>query len=167
MCISSLCRAQLVSTTLALKTTSYLLMETEYIPWQSALDNLHYYYLMLDCTEVYQPMQVHHSTRVSDQDLLLYDFSVSSQEHGSFKWLTRVFIYKTMISQLIMVKGKAVSTNKPAFSTHLCIILSGLHKEAGDSPLPVLQEHDIKLDPYSWQTHWPVSIYLHTTLKSL
>uniref|UniRef100_A0A4W6F952 Aminopeptidase n=1 Tax=Lates calcarifer TaxID=8187 RepID=A0A4W6F952_LATCA len=53
----NLARAQLVSTTLALKTTSYLLMETEYIPWQSALDNLHYYYLMLDCTEVYQPMQ--------------------------------------------------------------------------------------------------------------
>lgn len=33
-------------------------METEYMPWQSALDNLHYYYLMLDRTEVYQPMQV-------------------------------------------------------------------------------------------------------------
>ncbi|KAF3689289.1 Aminopeptidase N [Channa argus] len=53
----NLARAQLVSTTLALRTTSYLLRETEYIPWQTALDNLHYYYLMLDCTEVYQPMQ--------------------------------------------------------------------------------------------------------------
>lgn len=29
------------------------------MPWQSALDNLQYYYLMLDRTEVYQPMQVH------------------------------------------------------------------------------------------------------------
>lgn len=58
--MSSLCRAQLVSTTLALRTTTYLLVETEYIPWQSALDNLNYYYLMLDRTEVYQPMQVHY-----------------------------------------------------------------------------------------------------------
>uniref|UniRef100_A0A7N6AY37 Aminopeptidase n=1 Tax=Anabas testudineus TaxID=64144 RepID=A0A7N6AY37_ANATE len=49
--------AQLVSTNLALRTTSYLLVETEYIPWQSALNNLDYYYLMLDRTEVYQPMQ--------------------------------------------------------------------------------------------------------------
>uniref|UniRef100_A0A7N6AK78 Aminopeptidase n=1 Tax=Anabas testudineus TaxID=64144 RepID=A0A7N6AK78_ANATE len=47
----------LVSTNLALRTTSYLLVETEYIPWQSALNNLDYYYLMLDRTEVYQPMQ--------------------------------------------------------------------------------------------------------------
>ncbi|KAK2841767.1 hypothetical protein Q5P01_011967 [Channa striata] len=53
----NLARAQLVSTTLALRTTSYLFMETEYIPWQSALDNLHYYYLMLDRSDVYQPMQ--------------------------------------------------------------------------------------------------------------
>ncbi|XP_026221643.1 aminopeptidase N [Anabas testudineus] len=53
----NLARAQLVSTNLALRTTSYLLVETEYIPWQSALNNLDYYYLMLDRTEVYQPMQ--------------------------------------------------------------------------------------------------------------
>ncbi|XP_041794551.1 aminopeptidase Ey [Chelmon rostratus] len=53
----NLARAQLVSTILALRTTSYLSMEMEYMPWQSALDNLHYYDLMLDRTEVYQPMQ--------------------------------------------------------------------------------------------------------------
>ncbi|XP_070763200.1 aminopeptidase Ey [Enoplosus armatus] len=53
----NLARAQLVSTTLALRTTSYLSVETEYMPWQSALDNLHYYYLMLDRSEIYQPMQ--------------------------------------------------------------------------------------------------------------
>lgn len=58
MVMSSLCRAQLVSSVLALRTTSYLSVETEYIPWQSALNNLNYYYLMLDRTEVYQPMQV-------------------------------------------------------------------------------------------------------------
>ncbi|XP_074487623.1 aminopeptidase N-like isoform X1 [Sebastes fasciatus] len=53
----NLARAQMVSTPLALNTTLYLSLETEYIPWQSALDNLDYYYLMLDRTEVYQPMQ--------------------------------------------------------------------------------------------------------------
>ncbi|KAM3609680.1 uncharacterized protein V6R79_018407 [Siganus canaliculatus] len=53
----NLARAQLVSTTLALRTTSYLSVEREYMPWQSALDNLDYYYLMLDRTDVYQPMQ--------------------------------------------------------------------------------------------------------------
>lgn len=48
----------MISTSLALRTTVYLQGETEYIPWQSALNNLYYYYLMLDRTEVYQPMQV-------------------------------------------------------------------------------------------------------------
>lgn len=52
------CRAKLVPTTLALRTTSYLSMETEYMPWQSALDNLQYFFLMLDRTDVYPPMQV-------------------------------------------------------------------------------------------------------------
>ncbi|CAB1433691.1 unnamed protein product [Pleuronectes platessa] len=49
--------AQLISTSLALRTTSYLLLETEYMPWQSALNNLQYYDLMLDRTDAYQPMQ--------------------------------------------------------------------------------------------------------------
>ncbi|XP_029289080.1 aminopeptidase N-like [Cottoperca gobio] len=53
----NLARAQMVSNTLALNTTLYLSVETEYMPWQSALDKLGYYYLMLDRTEVYQPMQ--------------------------------------------------------------------------------------------------------------
>uniref|UniRef100_A0A3P9D8U2 Aminopeptidase n=1 Tax=Maylandia zebra TaxID=106582 RepID=A0A3P9D8U2_9CICH len=53
----SLARAQLLSTSLALRTTFYLSKETEYMPWQSALNNLDYYYLMLDRTDVYQPMQ--------------------------------------------------------------------------------------------------------------
>lgn len=53
----NLARAGLVSTTLALRTTLFLSAETEYIPWQSALDNMHYYYLMLDRTEVYPPLQ--------------------------------------------------------------------------------------------------------------
>ncbi|XP_051918183.1 aminopeptidase Ey-like [Hippocampus zosterae] len=53
----NLARARLVSASLALRTTSYLYAETEYIPWQTALNNFQYYYLMLDQTEVYRPMQ--------------------------------------------------------------------------------------------------------------
>ncbi|KAG8012294.1 Aminopeptidase N [Nibea albiflora] len=72
----NLARAQEVTTTLALRTTSYLSMETEYMPWQSALDNLNYYYLMLDRTEVYQPMQDYMKTLVTP--LFLYFKNVTS-----------------------------------------------------------------------------------------
>ncbi|KAM8822250.1 aminopeptidase Ey-like [Synchiropus picturatus] len=54
----NLARAQLVSTTLALRSTTYLSEERDYAPWQSALDNLQYYGLMLDQTEVLGPLQV-------------------------------------------------------------------------------------------------------------
>ncbi|KAG7273196.1 hypothetical protein CRUP_018000, partial [Coryphaenoides rupestris] len=53
----NLARAGMVPTTLALQTTVYLSAERHYIPWQSALDNMRYYYLMLDRTDVYGPMQ--------------------------------------------------------------------------------------------------------------
>uniref|UniRef100_A0A8C5BIZ8 Aminopeptidase n=2 Tax=Gadus morhua TaxID=8049 RepID=A0A8C5BIZ8_GADMO len=53
----NLARAAIVPSTHALQTTVYLSAEREYIPWQSALDNMQYYYLMLDRTDVYGPMQ--------------------------------------------------------------------------------------------------------------
>ncbi|XP_056454635.1 aminopeptidase N-like isoform X2 [Gadus chalcogrammus] len=53
----NLARATIVPSTHALQTTVYLSAEREYIPWQSALDNMQYYYLMLDRTDVYGPMQ--------------------------------------------------------------------------------------------------------------
>ncbi|XP_077425086.1 aminopeptidase N-like isoform X1 [Vanacampus margaritifer] len=55
----NLARAWLISPSLALRTTSYLYAETEYIPWQTALNNFDYYYLMLDQTEVYHSMQAY------------------------------------------------------------------------------------------------------------
>lgn len=54
----SLCRAKVVNTTLALRTTKYLFKERDYIPWESALRNLNYYILMFDRTEVYGALQV-------------------------------------------------------------------------------------------------------------
>lgn len=51
-------RARIIPTTLALNTTLYLSEEREYMPWESALDNLDYFYLMFDRTEIYGSLQV-------------------------------------------------------------------------------------------------------------
>ena len=51
-------RAKEISTILALRTTKYLQAETAYMPWESALDNLDFFYLMFDRSEVLGPMQV-------------------------------------------------------------------------------------------------------------
>ncbi|XP_057691884.1 aminopeptidase N [Corythoichthys intestinalis] len=72
----NLARAQLVSTSLALRTTSYLSAETEYIPWQTALNNFHYYFLILDQTDVYHPMQDYMKNLV--KPLYLYFKSMTS-----------------------------------------------------------------------------------------
>ncbi|KAM6426351.1 aminopeptidase N [Liasis olivaceus] len=53
----NLARAEHVGTDLALNTTRYLANETEYLPWDAALDNLDYFQLMFDRSEVYEPMQ--------------------------------------------------------------------------------------------------------------
>ncbi|XP_054632557.1 alanyl (membrane) aminopeptidase b, tandem duplicate 1 [Dunckerocampus dactyliophorus] len=53
----NLARAKIIPTVLALKTTKYLNNETEYMPWESALNNLDFFYLMFDRSEVYGPMQ--------------------------------------------------------------------------------------------------------------
>ncbi|KAG9340761.1 hypothetical protein JZ751_020353, partial [Albula glossodonta] len=55
----NLARARIIDTTLALRTTKYLSAEREYMPWESALDNLDYFFLMFDRTEVYGPMQAY------------------------------------------------------------------------------------------------------------
>ncbi|XP_072421563.1 alanyl (membrane) aminopeptidase b, tandem duplicate 1 [Chiloscyllium punctatum] len=53
----NLARAKYRETTAALDTTKYLVSELEYIPWQAALDNLAYFELMFDRTEVFGPMK--------------------------------------------------------------------------------------------------------------
>lgn len=44
--------------TLALDTTKFLDKEMEYMPWKTAINNLNFYFLMFDRSEVYGPMQV-------------------------------------------------------------------------------------------------------------
>lgn len=53
----NLARAKYISILLALNTTRYLGQEREYLPWSAALDNLGYFRLMFDRSEVYGPMQ--------------------------------------------------------------------------------------------------------------
>ncbi|XP_034031609.1 aminopeptidase N-like [Thalassophryne amazonica] len=72
----SLARSGDVPITLALRTTTYLSVEREYMPWQSALVNMQYYYLMLDRTDVYQPMQDYMKKLVSP--LFLYFKNLTS-----------------------------------------------------------------------------------------
>ncbi|XP_048828515.1 aminopeptidase N-like [Brienomyrus brachyistius] len=55
----NLARAKIVNTTLALRTTKYLYRERDYIPWQVAINNLDYFILMFDRTEVYGPLQAY------------------------------------------------------------------------------------------------------------
>ncbi|XP_073687905.1 aminopeptidase N-like [Garra rufa] len=66
----NLAKAGIIETTLALKTTLFLESENEYIPWESALDNLYYFYLMFDRTEVYGPMQAYVGKQVNN----LFDY---------------------------------------------------------------------------------------------
>ncbi|XP_077598341.1 aminopeptidase Ey-like [Stigmatopora nigra] len=53
----NLARAKIIPTVLALNTTKYLNKETEYMPWEAALNNLDFFYLMFDRSDVYGPMQ--------------------------------------------------------------------------------------------------------------
>ncbi|XP_072241404.1 aminopeptidase N-like [Leuresthes tenuis] len=53
----NLARARIIPTVMALKTTKYLNNEREFMPWESAIDNLNFFYLMFDRSEVYGPMQ--------------------------------------------------------------------------------------------------------------
>ncbi|NXG43321.1 AMPN Aminopeptidase, partial [Psilopogon haemacephalus] len=52
----NLARASYVDVTLALNTTRFLSQETEYMPWEAALNNLQYFQLMFDRSEVFGVM---------------------------------------------------------------------------------------------------------------
>ncbi|XP_060892359.1 aminopeptidase N-like [Labrus mixtus] len=53
----NLARAKIIPTVLALRTTKYLSLEREYMPWDSALGSLDFFDLMFDRNEVYGVMQ--------------------------------------------------------------------------------------------------------------
>ncbi|KAI4824305.1 hypothetical protein KUCAC02_012828 [Chaenocephalus aceratus] len=51
----NLARAKIIPTVLALETTKYLTEERDYVPWKSAVNNLDFFYLMFDRSEVMGP----------------------------------------------------------------------------------------------------------------
>uniref|UniRef100_A0A3B4CG94 Aminopeptidase n=1 Tax=Pygocentrus nattereri TaxID=42514 RepID=A0A3B4CG94_PYGNA len=55
----NLARAKMIPISLALNTTKFLSQEMAYLPWQSALNNLDYFYLMFDQTDIYESMQAY------------------------------------------------------------------------------------------------------------
>ncbi|XP_034540681.1 aminopeptidase Ey-like [Notolabrus celidotus] len=61
----NMARAKIISTVLALKTTKYLVNERDYMPWDSAIDNLDFFYLMFDRSEVYGAMQAYLKKQVT------------------------------------------------------------------------------------------------------
>ncbi|KAG7473239.1 hypothetical protein MATL_G00093590 [Megalops atlanticus] len=80
----NLARAKYIDVTLALNTTKYLLNDTEFIPWESALKNLDYFILMFDRSEVYGPMKAYLRKQVEPLYRHFEDLTINStvpEEH--------------------------------------------------------------------------------------
>ncbi|KAM4552982.1 aminopeptidase Ey-like [Fundulus diaphanus] len=82
----NLARAKQVNVTLALNSTRFLRKERAFLPWESAVRNLEYFFLMFDRSEVYGPMQLYLQHQVEE----LYDFfrndtdeSIVPKDHSS------------------------------------------------------------------------------------
>ncbi|CAB1433688.1 unnamed protein product, partial [Pleuronectes platessa] len=58
-------KAKIIPTVRALSTTKYLNQERDYMPWQSALGNLNFFYLMFDRSEVYGPCRYNQVNAIS------------------------------------------------------------------------------------------------------
>ncbi|NWT17755.1 AMPN Aminopeptidase, partial [Vireo altiloquus] len=61
----NLARAKYVNVTLALNTTRFLSRETAYMPWQAALNDLQYFQLMFDRSEVFGAMSTYMKKQVT------------------------------------------------------------------------------------------------------
>ncbi|KAM4039269.1 aminopeptidase N [Anomaloglossus baeobatrachus] len=61
----NLARAQIIQTTRALQTTSFLNKEVEYMPWQATLNSLSYFTQMFDRSDVYGPMKAYMKKQVT------------------------------------------------------------------------------------------------------
>ncbi|XP_007569290.1 aminopeptidase Ey-like [Poecilia formosa] len=61
----NLAKANIIETTLALRMTTFLNKEVEYMPWETARRNLNYFFLMFDRSELYGPMQAYIKKQVT------------------------------------------------------------------------------------------------------
>uniref|UniRef100_A0A8C2B276 Aminopeptidase n=1 Tax=Cyprinus carpio TaxID=7962 RepID=A0A8C2B276_CYPCA len=69
----NIARGHRLNVTIALSLTKYLINDTEYIPWESALKNLDHLILMFDRSEVYGPIMKYLPTFVSCFIYILYN----------------------------------------------------------------------------------------------
>lgn len=89
----NLARASIINITLALRTTKYLSLEREYIPWEAALRSLNSLFLLFDRSEVYGPMQAYLRKQVKP----LFDYFASVTEN----WATVPPGHNDQFSQII------------------------------------------------------------------
>lgn len=75
----NLARAKQISVSLALNSTRFLQNEIDYLPWDSAMSNLHYFVQMFDRSEVYGPMQVYLRNQVTK----LYNFFKNDTDNST------------------------------------------------------------------------------------
>ncbi|KAK5604917.1 hypothetical protein CRENBAI_006512 [Crenichthys baileyi] len=73
----SLAKAKIVNTTLALRTTTFLNKEVEYMPWQTARKNLNYFFHMFGRSEVYGPMKAYIRKQVTPLFLYYKDLTLN------------------------------------------------------------------------------------------
>ncbi|MED6236322.1 hypothetical protein ATANTOWER_007459 [Ataeniobius toweri] len=73
----SLAKANIANTTLALRTTTFLNKEVEYMPWQTARKNLNYFFHMFGCSEVYGPMKAYIRKQVTPLFLYYKDLTLN------------------------------------------------------------------------------------------
>ncbi|KAM9275352.1 aminopeptidase N [Morus bassanus] len=66
----NLARAKYINVTVALRTTQFLSWETAYMPWEAALNNLRYFQLMFDRSEVFGVM----SKYIQNQVMPLFNY---------------------------------------------------------------------------------------------
>ncbi|XP_056427954.1 aminopeptidase N-like isoform X2 [Hyla sarda] len=66
----NLARAEIIKTTRALETTTFLSKDVEYMPWQAAINSLSYFTQMFDRTDVYGPMKAY----MKQQVIPLYEY---------------------------------------------------------------------------------------------
>ncbi|XP_048024730.1 alanyl (membrane) aminopeptidase-like b [Megalobrama amblycephala] len=75
----NLARAHRLNVTIALSLTKYLVNDTEYIPWESALKNLEHFVLMFDRSEVYGPISKYLRKQVTG----LYEYFEEYTNNGT------------------------------------------------------------------------------------
>ncbi|XP_043957775.1 aminopeptidase Ey-like [Gambusia affinis] len=73
----NLAKANIVETTLALRMTTFLNKEVEYMPWETARRNLNYFFLMFDRSELYGPMQAYIKKQVTPLFHYFQDLTVN------------------------------------------------------------------------------------------